>query len=226
MINSLSPCSLQSERVSIREWKLADTRMQQTWPLYTDPLNILWNIPRPTSLYSSFLSIIHPFIGGGKYVWAVQNTDQKLIGRISLREVEHWRLRARLGISMAAPYVGRGFGTEALRLFLDYFFGSFGYVTMRLDVAAFNVRAIRCYENLGFRHIAHEWRNAGDVPGIDILDDPSYDTMASCFRREPNKTWVKFLEMELMKAEWLARVPECTDCSRSLDVQTFKQWAK
>jgi diamine N-acetyltransferase len=46
---------------------------------------------------------------------------------------------------------GRGYGTEAMRLVLAHGFGTLGLRTVTLDVFAFNERAMRIYEQLGFR---------------------------------------------------------------------------
>ncbi len=45
---------------------------------------------------------------------------------------------------------GRGYGTEATRLMLDHAFGSLGQHRVALSVFAFNERAIRSYEKVGF----------------------------------------------------------------------------
>ncbi len=78
-----------------------------------------------------------------------------LIGRISLRDILPG-IEARLGVYLHPDYVSQGYGTTALAIFLDVFFSEF--LWMRLDVAAANRRAIRCYEKLNFRVVHCEWR--------------------------------------------------------------------
>jgi RimJ/RimL family protein N-acetyltransferase len=46
---------------------------------------------------------------------------------------------------------GKGYGSEAMRLMLDYGFGILNLHRIELDVFAFNERAIRAYEKLGFQ---------------------------------------------------------------------------
>lgn len=194
---------LRSARIRIRPWQRRDLLDQELWPGYTDPFNTLWNLPRSISIDDdepvSFLT------AGSRRVWAVEDRQQRLIGRISLREIELGARRARLGISMGAPYVGQGLGTEALVLFLDWFFGPLHFMTMLLDVAAFNQRAVRCYDQLGFRHVGNDWRDAGSDPSLRLLDDPAYREFRPFFRRERWRVAVQFYEMELHRHEWLAR---------------------
>ena len=45
----------------------------------------------------------------------------------------------------------RGYGTEALGLLLDFAFAILNLNNVLLEVHAFNTRAIRCYEKVGFK---------------------------------------------------------------------------
>ena len=52
-----------------------------------------------------------------------------------------------------AQYRGRGYGTEATRLVLDYAFSALGLHNVMLQVLSTNERAIRAYRRAGFREI-------------------------------------------------------------------------
>jgi diamine N-acetyltransferase len=74
------------------------------------------------------------------------------IGTTSLHRVDHWNGTAMFGINIAvAEARGKGYGTEATRLTLDYAFTALGLHNISLGVAAFNPAAIRAYEKAGFR---------------------------------------------------------------------------
>ncbi|MBN2002990.1 MAG: GNAT family N-acetyltransferase [Anaerolineae bacterium] len=64
------------------------------------------------------------------YPW--RNTDLSII----LGEKDTW---------------GKGYGTEAILLLLDYAFGYLGMHRVSIGVVAFNERALRFYEKVGFR---------------------------------------------------------------------------
>ncbi len=199
MSNYASERSISGERVRLRAWQRRDTLAQELWPRYTEPFNSLWNIPRSYKL--------DDFAFGGwsaqRFVWAVDDRNGRLIGRISLREVQNDHSSARLGISVGQLYVSQGLGTEALRLFLNHYFTNLGFAALRLDVAAFNLRAVRCYERLGFQYVESEWRSASNDPALRLLDDPRYNDLVPFFRRGRYETHVEFYEMMLPSAVWL-----------------------
>ena len=58
-----------------------------------------------------------------------------------------------LGIVFDPNYVNKGYGTEAIITFLDYYFNEMNMKKLYLEVAKFNKRAIRCYEKCGFKII-------------------------------------------------------------------------
>ncbi|MCG8349374.1 MAG: GNAT family N-acetyltransferase [Chloroflexales bacterium] len=194
---------VKAERVWIRPWQRRDTLAQESWPSYTDPFHSLWNIPRPNNNDDD--TFLWFTVNEGRRVWAIEDAQAHLIGRISLREVNQDLRRARLGISLGAPYVGQGLGTEALAVFLDYYFGPLDFLAMLLDVAAFNQRAVRCYHRLGFCDVTTDWRNAGNDPSLRLLDDPRYADLQPFFRRSRHGVFVQFLEMRLQRAEWFTQ---------------------
>jgi RimJ/RimL family protein N-acetyltransferase len=189
--------------VHIRKWQSRDDEVQRTWPRYKDPCHTLWNIPRTNSMYGGlFSSFSYASGSNSRYVWAVEDMHQTLIGRISLRDVEKFTRRARLGISLSGAYTGQGLGTEALVLFLEHFFETLGFNTMVLDVAAFNRRAVRCYESLGFTCISEEWRRTGNEACLHTLENSNNRKLLAYFRREHSGLLVQFLEMQLQRHEW------------------------
>jgi RimJ/RimL family protein N-acetyltransferase len=63
-----------------------------------------------------------------------------------------------IGIGLRPDLTGRGLGESFLRAQLDYASEQWQPATFRLFVAAWNERAIRLYERLGFREVARETR--------------------------------------------------------------------
>lgn len=61
------------------------------------------------------------------------------------------------GTTYMAVYIGhpdyrsKGYGTEALKLFLNFLFNELGLRKVKLNVFSFNKRAMRCYEKCGFK---------------------------------------------------------------------------
>jgi RimJ/RimL family protein N-acetyltransferase len=191
---------LRGARVIIRPWQRFDDELLNEWPPYNDPLDPLWNLPRQTSMAATWSSFFD--VDGQRRSWAVDDYDGNLMGRISLREIDKHTQQARLGITFGAPYIGQGFGTEALALFLDHYFTELGFREMVLDVAAPNVRAVRSYQRLGFGYVESDWRDVGYSFDRRVLDLPRYQHLRRFFRPMQRGISVEFYEMRLTREEW------------------------
>lgn len=78
--------------------------------------------------------------------------NDKIIGTVSLEGISHIHRKATLGIFIGdKEYLSKGYGTEAIRLILDYGFNYLNLNSIKLDVLAINGRAIKCYEKCGFK---------------------------------------------------------------------------
>ena len=88
-----------------------------------------------------------------KFAFAiVLKEGNRLLGSCELRLGPAAHRTAVLGIGIAeAEFRGKGYGTEALRLLLEYGFGTLNLNRIELKVFANNPRGIRCYEKCGFR---------------------------------------------------------------------------
>jgi RimJ/RimL family protein N-acetyltransferase len=77
---------------------------------------------------------------------------QRLIGTCELRLGFAAHRTADLGIGIAEPVQqGKGYGSEAIRLLLEYGFGALNLNRIELRVFSNNERGIRCYEKCGFQ---------------------------------------------------------------------------
>ena len=82
-------------------------------------------------------------------LFAICSNDSKLIGNLSLNI--HLR-NATLGIMIGEKeYWNRGYGTEAIKLVLDYCFNTLNLHRIALGVFEFYERTIKCYEKVGFK---------------------------------------------------------------------------
>ncbi|MFC4597849.1 GNAT family N-acetyltransferase [Cohnella hongkongensis] len=73
------------------------------------------------------------------------------IGQISLDAID-WKNRVgKIGIVIGSQeHMGRGFGTEAMKLLVDFAFREMNLNRLELEVYDFNERAIRSYLSCGF----------------------------------------------------------------------------
>jgi RimJ/RimL family protein N-acetyltransferase len=75
----------------------------------------------------------------------------ELVGHVTLWGASLPSRSATLGIIIGPAHVGRGFGTDAVRVIARYGFRAMGLHRIGLTVAAFNVRGRRAYEKAGFQ---------------------------------------------------------------------------
>jgi RimJ/RimL family protein N-acetyltransferase len=139
-------------------------------------------------------------------LYTVLDEHQRVIGSLTLREIDGKR-SARLGITVGADFVSQGYGTEALQTFLDYYFGEMGFARLVLDVAATNLRAVRCYQKLGFQQFDKHYRPASH-PSFRILrQEPRYQHLRQYFVRKGTFYQVLFYDMSLTRETWWAISP-------------------
>ncbi|MEL7591928.1 MAG: GNAT family protein [Anaerolineaceae bacterium] len=91
--------------------------------------------------------------GSGALFMVHAAADDRVIGFIELSGFD-WAARSGwVGIGIGdAEYRGKGFGTEAMQLVLDYAFRGLNLNRVNLNVFAYNKRAICSYEKCGFRY--------------------------------------------------------------------------
>lgn len=106
--------------------------------------------------------------------------DDVLIGRAMLFNLNRVDRHGMVGLMIGEQaYQNRGYGTEALILLLDYAFNLLNLNSVRLGTFAFNKRALRVYEKVGFREVGR-WRQARLIAG-KAYDAVMMDMLASEF---------------------------------------------
>lgn len=82
----------------------------------------------------------------------VDMVEDKLIGTVGLHNVDSVNRTATLGIFIGdKEYRSKGYGTEAIRLILDFGFNYLNLNNIKLDLMEFNERALKCYKKCGFK---------------------------------------------------------------------------
>ena len=94
--------------------------------------------------------------------------SDKLIGTVSLEMINHINRCATLGIFIGdKSYRSKGYGTEAIRMILEYGFKYLNLINIKLDLMSFNERALKCYKKCGFK----EYGRIGGILWIRYIVD-------------------------------------------------------
>jgi RimJ/RimL family protein N-acetyltransferase len=122
------------------------------------------------------------------YAWVIESQGS-FIGEIRLDRVDVHDRRASMAIGIFdVTCLGRGLGSQAIMLLLEYAFGPMQLHRVGIRVLAYNTRAIRAYEKCGFVIEGRERESA-------LVDG----------------TWHDDIMMGLLAHEFLSQNPEARD---------------
>lgn len=109
--------------------------------------------------------------------------NDQMIGTISLEKIDRPNQTARLGIFIGeASYRNNGYGTEAIKLILEYGFYYINLKNIQLKVYEFNARGIACYKKCGFQETGRR-RKANFING-KFYDTVYMDILKEEFEKE------------------------------------------
>lgn len=145
------PVFIDGKRLYLRPVGMRDLERFFRW--FNDPkLRRFLLLPFPTTRMAEkeFIRKVTDLKDGVVLSIVVKKGD-RLIGNVSLFKIETVSRKAELGIALAdLSMVGKGFGTEAVALVLDYAFRTLNLHRVWLTVHDFNFRAKNAYRALGF----------------------------------------------------------------------------
>ena len=85
--------------------------------------------------------------------FAIESDKGIYIGGCGYFKVNPRNSTCYIHIAIGDPdYQNKGYGTDALKTLCNYLFNEVNIRKIQLEVLAYNMRAIRCYEKLGFKH--------------------------------------------------------------------------
>ena len=181
----------------IREFTRRDVDRWSEWPRHEDPLFSSYNPLQMTGPMRDwwFDDLVQR---QGQLPYAIEDLERRLVGRLFLRHIQEREGTSVLGIDLDSGQLGRGYGTDALRAFLTYYFGPARFAKMYLSVAAFNVRARRSYDRCGFQEFATHWQTLKTE--ANVFGDPRYAPIRHLFRSGPDG-------LETLMQDMVARSP-------------------
>jgi len=182
--------------LTIREWTRQDVDLLASWPPYPlsyEGFEFSFAAMSATERDELFRARQEE---PNMIVLVVGHAKQPAIGYISLTLID-WGSGTvgNFGFRIHPAWWGRGLGTSALRQVIRWSF-EHGIKLWRLDVAASNTRAIRCYEKVGFVRTGEIWRDASNLNDVD-MNGPRYDFIRPHIRKHGGKVELCFWVMEL-----------------------------
>lgn len=149
---SPAPAFLAGPSVALRPVERADMELIRRW--VNDPeIRALIGETRPLTA-SGAETYLQKLQTDESRVWfiIVERATQRPIGECGLlRMMPAWRTTDLSIILGEREAWGKGYGTEAITLLMNYAFGFLNFHRIAIGVVGFNQRALRFYEKVGFQ---------------------------------------------------------------------------
>ena len=144
---------LQGKKVKIRPMEMGDIQLLDVLVRSGDVLhNLTTWLPISDSLAAKE-SYFGERIKKGRSnepQFAITTLDNTVIGSIGIIHTDFRNSETSVHIFVGADYTGRGYGTEAMRILVDFIFMEMNIQRVGLNVFDYNERAIASYKKVGF----------------------------------------------------------------------------
>jgi RimJ/RimL family protein N-acetyltransferase len=143
------------EKIMLREYKKEDLKYMREWvndPEIVDNLSDLFLHAHSLNETESFLTmVLEGKEQNQKHFVIADKETEEYIGQIDLIKID-WKNRvAEMGIVIGRKdLLGKGFGSEAIRLLQSFVFQQLNLNRLQLFLHDYNIRAQRCYIKCGF----------------------------------------------------------------------------
>jgi RimJ/RimL family protein N-acetyltransferase len=154
---------VRGQRVVLREKRLGDAYNDYRWR--SQPELARYDAARPfTASFQEFAALYREellFPSPYRRSLAIEDEQGRHIGNLMYYNIDTTRREAELGITIGEPeYWGKGYGTEAVRLAVEYLLRRLGFRRLYLKTLVWNERARRCFEKAGFVEYGRDQRGS------------------------------------------------------------------
>ncbi len=141
--------------VKLRPLKREDSLVSVHWRNDPDIRDYLLSTPFPVSeaMENNWVEKVTLDKSNSRVILGIETVvSQKLIGFIYLKDIDWISRIAWFGIMIGEKnYQGKGMAKEAMQILFNYAFSRINLRKICLEVGAFNIRAIKLYQSLGFK---------------------------------------------------------------------------
>lgn len=144
----------ESSRIRLRKMTHEDTELYHAW---RNDMDVMQSTNPSLDVYSleetkEFVDQVILGAHSAKSYIMIDKTNETPIGVVSLILIDYKNRNAECIIDIGEKeYWGKGYGSEGLKLLLDYAFYEMNLHRVSLKVFSFNDRAIHLYKKIGFQ---------------------------------------------------------------------------
>lgn len=190
---------IEDDDIKIKKFEKNDLKNFKNFSAYDDILLTDYNL---CFLKESEIKKWEKKIKSKKNNYFVIFLNEIMIGYIGISRISFLNSNYELSLSLDEKYCSKGYGFKSLRLFLEYYFENFDKYSIWLNVNAFNQRAIKLYEKIGFEKIS-EFLGDFEVQKMQKLK--RYEETKEYFEEKNNIIYSKIFTMKLDRLRFLER---------------------
>ncbi len=184
------------EKTYIKKLQYKDIDAMQLWGQHKNPLLEGYNFPIMTA--RERMRWYRKKHGLSRRCFGVWNFEDRLIGYIALRDIRWFKRTSILGIVFDPKQTDKGYGTDSLRRFLQYYFHHMKMKRLELKVAPFNKRAEVCYLKCAFKFLNYEYDYFEDQ-GLRVFEEEELKDYRQYFKRKKGHLLCKYKNMYITK---------------------------
>ena len=143
---------------------------------------------KPSFTHDEVVDFFHRCVDADdRYDFMIISPEGEIIGESIINEIDTGLRSANFRICIFhSEECGKGIGSWAIRNAMEYAFEEIGLHRLELDVFSFNLRAVRAYENAGFRHegVLRDAVKDGEKYADDILMAILEEEWRELYRKE------------------------------------------
>jgi len=192
---------LKGKKIILRPLRRDDINKRLKWKPYLDPLYAHYNLREMTEAQKKEWCLKRKKDPLMLYL-SIDSLEGELLGFLNIYDLDWENKKAKLGIYLGYEYTDKGYGTEAIRTLVPYFFEKMKFKELYLDVVALNQRAIKCYLNCGFEFVRTKFNKHDPRSKIDIFGDERFKDIKKYFKKEGDEILVQFEEMRITEEMW------------------------
>lgn len=190
---------IEDDDIKIKKFEKNDLKNFKNFSPYDDILLTDYNL---CFLKESEIKKWEKKIKSKKNNYFVIFLNEIMIGYIGISRISFLNSNYELSLSLDEKYCSKGYGFKSLRLFLEYYFENFDKYSIWLNVNAFNQRAIKLYEKIGFEKIS-EFLGDFEVQKMQKLK--RYEEAKEYFEEKNDIIYSKIFTMKLDRLKFLER---------------------
>lgn len=190
---------IEDDDIKIKKFEKNDLKNFKNFSAYDDILLTDYNL---CFLKESEIKKWEKKIKSKKNYYFAVFLNEIMIGYIGISRISFLNSNYELSLSLDEKYCSKGYGFKSLRLFLEYYFENFDKYSIWLNVNAFNQRAMKLYEKIGFEKIS-EFLGDFEVQRMQKLK--RYEETKEYFEEKNNIIYSKIFTMKLDRLRFLER---------------------